>query len=99
MAIASVLLGWILCVVALETFGEPPAWYAWLLIPIVCLGGPLSVLFNELHEAPFVAMYVGIYGLGVGWFFWKPSIWSKAVFILLSVLWVFLGCAVVGTGL
>lgn len=89
MAIISLPMGWMTCAAA----GDP-AWYAWLFMPLVCLGGPVSLLLVNQHALPAVAGYVGLYGLGVAWFFWKPSGWSKTVFILFSVLWLLLGCGI-----
>ena len=83
-------LGWWLCA---DAGGY--AWYGWLVVPLTCLGGPLSFLCLQPHDALDAAGLVGFYGLVVGWFFWKPSGWSKFAFILASVLWVILGCAVV----
>jgi hypothetical protein len=104
MTIAAVLLGELTCVAGMMTFGGPPAWYAWLVIPVACLAGPLSPLLRVLHlvpanAVPEVPMPIGLYGLGVvvlyglsvAWFLRKPSGWSKTVFIILSVLWVFFG--------
>jgi hypothetical protein len=71
------------------------AWSGWLVTPSTCLGGPVSWLLLAPDEVLNVAGMVGFYGLSVAWFFWKPSDWSKPVFILLSVLWVLFGCAVV----
>lgn len=85
MAMAALPLGWMICAA-----GGTPAWHAWLVTPVTCLAGPISFLLRDLEAAP----YVGLYGLSVAWLFWKPSGWSKAVFILFSVLWLFFGCAV-----
>ena len=60
-----------------------------------------------LEALPEVPWGIGFYGLGVAlvyglsgaWFFRKPSGWSKAGFILLSVLWVFYGCMVAASPL
>lgn len=86
----SVALGWWFCADA-----GRHAWHAWLVTPATCLGGPVSWLLLEPDEVLVVMGLVGLYVLGVAWFFWKPSGWSKALFILLSVLWLFFGCAVV----
>ncbi len=107
MAIAALLSGEFICVAGMTTFGGPPAWYAWLVIPFVCLAGPLCSLLPVLHlvpadAAPAVPVAIAfqglglavLYGLSVAWFFWKPSGWSKAVFVLLSVLWVLFGCSI-----
>ncbi len=102
MAIAALLWGEFVCVAGMMTFGGPPAWYAWLVIPFACLAGPLCPLLPVLHLVPADAVPVALalqglglavlYGLSVAWFLWKPSGWSKAVFVLLSVLWVLFGC-------
>lgn len=90
MAVVFLPLGWWFCADA-----GRHAWHAWLVIPAPCLGGPISWLFLEPDELLVVVGQVGFYGLGVAWFVWKPCGWSKAVFILLSVLWMLVGCAIV----
>jgi len=85
MAIVSLPMGWMIC-----SAGGTPTRHALLATPVTCLAGPLSFLRQDLDALPVV----GLYGLGVVWLLWKPSGWSKAVFILLSVLWLVLGCAV-----
>ena len=84
MAIVSLPMGWMIC-----SAGGTPTRHALLATPITCFAGPLSFLRQDLEALPLV----GLYGLAVAWLFWKPSGWSKAVFILLSVLWFFFGCA------
>lgn len=71
-------------------------WHTVLVVPPVCLAGPLSLpLVYGLHGLPTLALCVVLYGLGVGWFLWKPSGWSKAVFILLSIFWLMFGIGAV----
>jgi hypothetical protein len=89
-----------------------PAWYAWLVIPVTCLAGPLCPLLRLLHLVPADALpdvpvainlygwvVAALYGLSVVWFFRNPSVWSKAGFILLSALWVTYGCMVAASPL
>jgi hypothetical protein len=90
MTVVSLPLGWWFCADA-----GRHAWYEWLIIPVTCLGGPVSWLFLQPGDGLVVAGLVGLYSLSVAWLFCKPSGWSKAVFILFSVLWVFFGCAIV----
>ena len=100
MAIAAILAGWGAC------FAGSPAWYAWLICPLVCFAGPPYAVLAYLHLVPRELLLpdvdlagccvgllaIGLYGLGVAWLFWKPSVWSKAAFVLLSVLWLLVGC-------
>jgi len=91
MAIASLFWSIVMWGMARDD-GVAVSWYSMLLVPPVCLAGPLSLsLVFGLHGLPTLALCVVLYGLGVGWFFWKPSGWSKAMFILLSVFWLILG--------
>ena len=117
MAIASILVSGIMWVMAMGL-----RWYAMLVLPLVCLGGPFSLLLLDFDAAlqdrvpsdgvrghssllvinpdalPHVAVYVLLYGLGVAWFFWKPSSWAKAVFVVLSVLWWVIGLSMASVG-
>ncbi len=99
MAIAALILGELTCVASMLTFEATPAWYAWLILPLICLAGPLFALLGVVHLGPVDAVpgasaVISVYGLSVAWFFWKQSGWSKALFILLSVLWVLFGCMI-----
>ena len=102
MAIAALLMGWSVCL------GTSPAWYAWLLVPFVCFAGPLYAVLDYLHVVPrevlpnvglsgccFGLVVASLYGLSVAWLFWKPSVWSKAAFVLLSVVWLLFGCGII----
>jgi hypothetical protein len=88
MAMASLAMGWLVCLLT------TPSWAGWFLAPLLILGGPFALLLG-FHAAPTVGVCVVLYSMGVGWLFWKPSGWSTAVFILLSLLrWLF-GCMIV----
>jgi hypothetical protein len=116
MAIASVLAG-----ITMSVMAGSLRWYAFWLLPLLCLGGPLSLLLDLdgalqvsnmataasppawllhlNHDAvPHVAIYVLFYGAGVAWLFWKPSSWARAVLVLLSVLWWFMGLSMASVG-
>ena len=95
LAIASLPMGWMICFAA-----GAPAGYAWLILPVICLAGPFLLLLEDFESSavPFVALCVVLYGLGVAWLFWKPSRWSRAVFIVLSGLWLLLGWTAASLG-
>jgi non-specific serine/threonine protein kinase/serine/threonine-protein kinase len=108
MTIAAILMGWGACL----SRGSA-AWYAWLIYPIVCLAWPWYTVLAYLHLVlPELLMAnvdlaaccgalvaIGLYGLGGAWLFWKPSVWSKAVFVLLSVLWFLVGLGIISAGI
>ena len=96
MAIASLFWGLVVWGIAREDGTKLP-WHTTLLVPPVCLAGPLCLpLHGGVNVLPTLAMCVVLYGLGVGWFLRKPSVWSKAMFILLSLLWLMLGIGAAG---
>ena len=90
MAIVSFLLGLFFCALA-----GGHGWSRWLVAPLTCLGGPVAWLCLQPHDALDVAGQLGLYGLSGAWLFWKPSGWSRTAFILLSMFWVLVGCAIV----
>ena len=59
---------------------------SWMVIPGTCLAWPVSCLLLDFQKVRVAVGRVGLCGLGVASLFWEPSGWSKAVFILLSVL-------------
>jgi hypothetical protein len=88
-------MGWMICFAA-----DAPAWYASLILPVMCLAGPFLLLFENFESSvvPFVVLCVVLYGQGMAWLFWKPSRWSRGGFIVLSVLWLLLGWTVASLG-
>src|SRR6516164_1347104 len=87
MAIAALLMDALLGLAA-ATIGMKPTWYGMLLLWPIILSGPFSLLgFGEWDVLPVLGLSICLYGLSVAWFLWKPSLWSKWVFLGLSLLW------------
>ena len=84
----SIAMGWLACL------ATTPSLAGWFLAPLSVFAGPICLLQN-LQDVPEVGACVLLYGCGVGWLFWKPSGWSAAVFILLSLVWWLIGCGIV----
>jgi len=89
MAIAAPLMG-----ATVGAAAGSPGWEAWLLMPLICLGGPLSLVAANSHVSLEVVVCVATYGLGVIWHLKRPSKWAKGVLVLLSVVWLLLGWTV-----
>lgn len=99
MAIASLLVGALLGLTAM-TNGMKPPWYGIVFACLIVLSGPFSLLgLGQSQRLPLLALSVCVYSLSVGWLFWKPSRWSKWVFVGLSVLWLLFGCGVASIGI
>jgi hypothetical protein len=99
MAIASLPLGALLSLTAM-TNGMKPSWYGIVFACLIVLSGPFSLLGLGQHQVlPLLALSVCVYGLSIAWLFWKPSRWSKWVFVGLSVLWLLFGCGLASIGI